>query len=69
MKQQDYNTQYKAWAAAVAAIEATMVAKGHYAAKAHKLALAKARSLHPAAKAKLVRNIAANHDYIVGGAA
>lgn len=66
---QDYNTQYQEWKDAVDTIEAMMVAKGHSAAKARKWALAKARSLHPAAKAKLVRNIAANHDYILGGAA
>lgn len=68
MKQQDYNTQYQEWKDAVDTIEAMMVAKGHSAAKAHKLALAKARLLHPAAQAAIRRNIAANHDYIVGGA-
>ena len=57
------------WQAAIAANEAKLIAQGFKPAKAHKLALAKARSLHPAAKAKLVRNIAANHDYILGGAA
>lgn len=68
MKQQDYNTQYKAWAAAVAATKAALIARGYTPAKAKKCALDRNKSLHPAAQAAIRRNIAANHDYIVGGA-
>ena len=57
------------WQAAIAANEAKLIAQGHKPAKAHKLALAKARPLHPAAQAAVRRNIAANMDYIQGGAA
>ena len=57
------------WQAAIASNEAKLIAQGHKPAKAHKLALAKARPLHPAAQAAVRRNIAANRDYIVGGAA
>jgi len=56
------------WQAAIAANEAKLIAQGHKPAKARKLALAKARLLHPAAQAAVRRNIAANRDYIVGGA-
>jgi len=62
-------TQLKTWKAAVAATEAAMIAKGHSLAKAHKWALKKARPLHPSAQAAVRRNIAANRDYIQGGAA
>ena len=67
---EDYNpTQHQVWLAAVKATEAAMIAKGHSLAKAHKWALKKARPLHPSAQAAVRRNIAANRDYIVGGAA
>ena len=68
--QNNYNpTATAVWQAAIAANEAKLIAQGHKAAKAHKLALAKARLLHPAAQAAVRRNIASNRDYIVGGAA
>ncbi|MBU6362551.1 MAG: hypothetical protein KGS46_21270 [Chloroflexi bacterium] len=68
MKQQDYTpTATAVWQAAIAANEAKLIAQGFKPAKAHKLALAKARSLHPAAQAAVRRNIAANMDYIAGG--
>lgn len=68
--QNNYNpTATAVWQAAVAATEAKLIAQGYKAEKARKLARAKARLLHPAAQAAVRRNIAANHDYIVGGAA
>jgi hypothetical protein len=68
--QENYNpTQHQVWQAAVAATEAAMIAKGHSSAKARKWALKKARPLHPSAQAAVRRNIAANRDCIVGGAA
>lgn len=68
--QNNYNpTHLKTWQAAVKATEAAMIAKGHSIAKAHKWALKKARPLHPSAQAAVRRNIAANRDYIQGGAA
>ena len=68
--QNNYNpTAAAVWQAAVAATEAKLIAQGYKAEKARKLARAKARLLHPAAQAAVRRNIAANHDYIVGGAA
>ena len=68
--QNNYNpTATAVWQAAVAAAEAKLIASGIKPAKAHKLALAKARLLHPAAQAAFRRNVAANHDYIQGGAA
>ena len=57
------------WQAAIAANEAKYIAQGHKAAKARKLALAKARPLHPAAQAAVRRNLSLNRDYIAGGAA
>lgn len=66
----NYNpTATAVWQAAIAANEAKLIASGTKPAKAHKLALAKARLLHPAAQAAIRRNIAANMDYIQGGAA
>ena len=68
--QNNYNpTATAVWQAAIAANEAKLIANGTKPAKARKLALAKARRLHPAAQAAVRRNIAANHDYIQGGAA
>lgn len=68
--QNNYNpTATAVWQAAVAANEAKLIASGTKPAKAHKRALAKARLLHPAAQAAVRRNIAANRDYIQGGAA
>jgi len=59
----------KTWQAAVAATEAALIARGYTPARAHKCALDRNKLLHPAAQAALRRNIAANRDYIVGGAA
>jgi hypothetical protein len=68
--QNNYNpTATAVWQAAVAANEAKLIAQGHKAAKARKLALAKARHLHPAAQAAVRRNISMNMDYIQGGVA
>ena len=53
------------WQAAIAANEAKLIAQGFNGKKAHKLALAKARSLHPSHQATVRRNIAANRDYII----
>jgi len=68
MKQQNYNTQYKAWAAAVAATKAALIARGYTPAKAQKCALDRIKSSHPAARAAIRRNLSLNRDYIQGGA-
>jgi hypothetical protein len=68
--QNNYNpTATAVWQAAVAATEAKLIAQGYKAEKARKLALAKARLLHPAAQAAVRRNIELNREYIQGGAA
>ena len=68
--QSNYNpTATAVWQAAIAANEAKLIAQGFKPAKAHKLALAKARPLHPAAQAAVRRNLSLNRDYIAGGAA
>ena len=56
------------WQAAIAANEARLITQGFKKDKAHKLALAKARSLHPATQAAVRRNIELNREYITGGA-
>jgi hypothetical protein len=67
--QNNYNpTATAVWQAAIAANEAKLLAQGHKPAKARKLALAKARLLHPAAQAAVRRNIELNREYIQGGA-
>jgi len=58
----------KVWQAAIAANEAKLIKQGFKKDKAHKLALAKARPLHPSHQIAVRRNIAANRDYIQGGA-
>ncbi|MBU6360186.1 MAG: hypothetical protein KGS46_09185 [Chloroflexi bacterium] len=65
---QDYNTKHKAWAAAVAATKAALIARGYTPAKAQKCALDRNKSLHPAAQAAVRRNLSLNRDYIQGGA-
>lgn len=61
--------QLKEWQAAVAATRAKLLAQGYTPAKAQKCALDRNKSLHPQAQAAIRRNIAANMDYIQGGAA
>jgi len=62
-------THLKTWQAAVAATEAALIARGYTPARAHKCALDRNKLLHPSHQAAVRRNIAANRDYIVGGAA
>lgn len=65
---QKAQTATAVWQAAIEANEARLIAQGFNEKKAHKLALAKARPLHPSHQIAVRRNIAANRDYIVGGA-
>lgn len=66
MKQDYTPTATAVWQAAIAANEAKLIAQGFKPAKAHKLALAKARQLHPSAQAAVRRNLSLNRDYING---
>lgn len=68
--QNNYNpTHLQTWQAAVAATRAKLLAQGYSPAKAQKCALKRNKLLHPSHQIAVRRNIAANMDYIQGGAA
>jgi len=67
--QTNYNpTHFRTWQAAVAATRAILIQRGYSPAKAQKCALDRNKLLHPSHQVAVRRNIAANRDYIQGGA-